>query len=136
MSFNKTVKTEDGNEKNIVASSQEELDAAVKVAEGESAPTYPNINKPVQKGHDKVDVQDDLSVDLKDGTGAHNSPRNAVKDDGSAEGAYAGEDEPDTKQVSGPDGNQPVEGKAQESDVPPKDPKKDGSTKKNVKKSK
>lgn len=86
MSFNKTVKTKDGTEKNVFADSQKDLDEAVKVAQGESAPTYPNIDVPVKKGHDLVEVQDDLSVELVDGTGAHNSPRDAVRDDGSAEG--------------------------------------------------
>lgn len=83
---NKTVKTKDGVEKNIFANTQEELDEAVKVAKAETTPTYPNIDVPVKKGHDLVEVQDDLSVELVDGTGAHNSPRDAVRDDGSPEG--------------------------------------------------
>lgn len=83
---NKTVTTKSGVEKNIIANTQEELDEAVKVATGEESPTYPNIDVPVAKGHDLVEVQGDLSKELIDGTGAHNSPRNAVKDDGSAEG--------------------------------------------------
>lgn len=86
MSFTKTVTTKDGVEKNIVADSQEDLDAAVKAAKSETSPTYPNIDRPVKKGHDLVNVEEDGSVELVDGTGEHNSPREAVRDDGSPEG--------------------------------------------------
>jgi hypothetical protein len=67
-----------GRERRVVAPTQEELDEAVKSVKGMSKPTYPNINVPVAKGHDLVEVQDDLSMKLVDGTGAHNSPNNAV----------------------------------------------------------
>lgn len=71
-----------------------------------SKPTYPNINVPVKKGHDLVEVQPDFSVKLVDGTGAHNSPRDAVRDDGSVEGNpdvdVAGMDEPAEKTQGDP----------------------------------
>lgn len=119
MSFSETVTTKDGFQKTVFADSKEDLADAVKVAKGETQPVYPNINKPVQKGHDKVDVQGDLSVKLKDGTGAHNSPRDAVRDDGKAEGAWKGDEEPEFAVVEDASANDVVDGQAQESDVPP-----------------
>lgn len=52
MSFSKTVKTKDGVAKNVVASTKEELDEAVKVAQGETTPVSPDINVPA-KGAEK-----------------------------------------------------------------------------------
>jgi len=46
MSYTATVKTRDGVEKTVIASSQEELDEAVKVAKQDQAPVGPDINKP------------------------------------------------------------------------------------------
>jgi len=119
MSFSETVTTKDGTQKTVTADTKENLKEAVKVAKNESAPTYPNINKPVAKGHDKVDVQDDLSVQLKDGTGAHNSPHDAINADGSTEGAWDGSEEPESVEQSGARGNDVVDGRAQENDQPP-----------------
>jgi hypothetical protein len=76
--FSKDVKTQSGTTKRVVAGSKEDLNDAVKVAEGESTPVYPNINHPVQKGHDLVAVDADVNKVLVDGTGAHNSPNDAV----------------------------------------------------------
>lgn len=76
--FSEDVKNKDGNVKHVVAGSKEELAEAVKVAKGEQAPVYPNINHPVQKGHDLVAVDGDVNKVLVDGTGAHNSPNDAV----------------------------------------------------------
>lgn len=52
---------------------------AVKAADSDSAPVYPNINHPLQKGHDLIATGEDLSSVAVDGTGAHNSPNDAVK---------------------------------------------------------
>lgn len=53
--FEKTVKNKDGVEKRVVASTQEDLDNAVKAVESESAPTYPDIDNP---DHGNMRVQD------------------------------------------------------------------------------
>jgi hypothetical protein len=46
-----------------------------------------DINVPVKKGHDLLHVEEDAVVQgLVDGSGAHNSPRGAIRDDGSVEG--------------------------------------------------
>lgn len=103
MSFSEEVTTKDGNKKMVHADSQEDLDAAVKQAKKDSAPVYPNINHPVAKGHDLVAVGPDASKVLVDGTGAHNSPQDAVNADGSENGdpsvRAAGLEEPAYKQV-------------------------------------
>lgn len=46
MSYSKVVKTKDGVEKTVIANSQEELNEAVKVAQGDQAPVGPDINNP------------------------------------------------------------------------------------------
>lgn len=85
--FEETVTTKAGTEKRIVAGSQEELDDAVKAAKSEKAPVTVDINVPVQKGHDLLTVDEDaVTQGLSDGRGAHNSPRDAVRDDGTLEG--------------------------------------------------
>lgn len=84
--FEEDVKDKDGNVKHVVASSQEELDDAAKVASGQTTPVHPNINVPVQKGYDLTEVQEDASVKLVDGRGAHNSPNDAVDADGNKAG--------------------------------------------------
>lgn len=76
--FSEEVTDKDGTTKMVYASSKEDLAEAVKAVKNGSKPTYPNINHPVAKGHDLVETQDDLSTKLVDGTGAHNSPNNAV----------------------------------------------------------
>lgn len=76
--FSEDVTTKNGTTKHVVADTKEDLAAAVKVAKGEEAPVYPNINHPVQKGHDLVAVDGDINKVLVDGTGAHNSPNDAV----------------------------------------------------------
>jgi hypothetical protein len=86
--FTETVTTENGAEKKVVASSQAELDEAVKAAKAEKAPTFVDINVPLQKGHDLLRVEGDaVTQGATDGTGAHNSPNQAIKADGSVEGS-------------------------------------------------
>src|SRR3954469_11615601 len=101
MSFSKTVDTKNGGKKNVIADSQKELDDAVKVAQNEESPKYPNINHPVQKGHDLVQIDEDMNKTLVNGEGAHNSPNNAINDNGKEEGdprvKVAGLDEPEYK---------------------------------------
>lgn len=86
MSFSQTVDLKNGGKKNVVAASEEDLKEAVKQAGGEEAPKYPNINRPVQKGHDLVQIEDDMSKTYVNGEGAHNSPNNAIDEDGKEEG--------------------------------------------------
>lgn len=126
MSVSKEVTTKSGVTKNVIADNDEDLKEAISVAKGEEQPIYPNINKPVQKGHDKVDVQGDLSVLLRDGTGAHNSPNDAINSDGKAEGAWDGSEEPEFVEVPKSSENGVVDGKAQESDLPPQAENADG----------
>lgn len=114
--FSETFEDADGKQRTVVAQSQEELDAAVRALKSLQPPTYPNINAPVAKGHDLTEVADDLSVKLVDGTGAHNSPENAVKDDGSLNGdpevVAPGTDEAPEKVVdSGAPAGEPLTGK-------------------------
>jgi len=78
MSFTDEVIAKDGTVKHIWADSKEDLKAAVKEAKSDEAPVYPNINHPVQKGHDLVAIDGDVNKVLVDGTGAHNSPNDAV----------------------------------------------------------
>jgi hypothetical protein len=75
----KVVKNADGRDVTVVADTEKELNEAVKQARKEGAPVYPNINHPVQKGHDLVAVDGEVNRVLVDGTGAHNSPYDAVK---------------------------------------------------------
>jgi hypothetical protein len=123
----KEVETKDGNKKLVVADSQADLDEAVKVAQKDAAPVYPNINHPVAKGHDLVAVGSDVSKVLVDGTGAHNSPMDAVNADGSENGdpsvRAAGMDEPAYKEV--PSGNQDSQDPRFASDAEVKEAKKD-----------
>jgi len=84
--FSKTFTTEDGQVKTVYADSEDALATAVDGVKAVKAPTYPNINVPLPKGKDLLQVNEDFSVDVADGTGAHNSPRDAVRDDGSLEG--------------------------------------------------
>ena len=97
------VTTKDGVETTVYASTKEELAEAVKQRKNDAAPVYPNINHPVQKGHDLVAVGADVSKVLVDGEGAHNSPYNAVDDNGKETGdpkvKAAGLDEPAYKSV-------------------------------------
>jgi hypothetical protein len=84
--FSETFTDDRGQEKTVFASSEADLKEAVKNAKEVKPATYPNINVPVKKGHDLVEVDEALNTELVDGTGAHNSPRDAVRDDGSFEG--------------------------------------------------
>lgn len=97
------VKTQNGTNKTVIADNDADLKDAVKVAKSEGAPVYPNINHPVQKGHDQVAVGPDVSKVLVDGEGAHNSPYNAIDDNGNETGnkdvRAAGLDEPAYKSV-------------------------------------
>ena len=102
MSVSETVKLKNGGTKLVVADNDADLKEAVKVAGGEDAPVYPNINHPVQKGHDLVATGSDLSKVLVDGTGAHNSPNDAVNPfstETDPDVEVAGMDEPEYKSV-------------------------------------
>lgn len=81
-----TVTNKDGVEKRVFANDKKDLAEAVSELKGQTAPTYPNINVPVEKGKDLVDVSENMSVNLVDGRGAHNSPRDARNDNGDIEG--------------------------------------------------
>jgi len=102
--FTDTFTDENGQEKTVIADSQENLDKAVADAKAVKPATYPNINVPVAKGHDLVEVDEALNVNLVDGTGAHNSPENAINDDGSQNGdpdvVASGLDEAPLKEAS------------------------------------
>jgi hypothetical protein len=77
--FEETVTTPAGVEKRVVASTEAELKAAVDAVKNETKPVNIDINEPVAKGHDLVDVdKTGQVVGLTDGTGAHNSPNDAV----------------------------------------------------------
>jgi hypothetical protein len=103
------VETADGNRKVVIADNDADLKDAVKAAKSDAAPVYPNINHPVQKGHDLVAVGEDASKVLVDGTGAHNSPQNAIDDNGKVNGeGAAGLEEASYKSVP-EGGNQEVE---------------------------
>lgn len=86
MSVSERVELKNGQTKTIFADNKEDLAEAVKVAKDEEAPVYPNINRPVQKGHDQVAVGPDVSKVLVDGEGAHNSPWDAIDEDGNERG--------------------------------------------------
>lgn len=97
--LSKEVTDKAGNKKMVMAETQEELDSMAKTVESQEMPTYPNINHPVAKGHDLVENQPDGSVKLTDGSGAHNSPNDAVVGDGKTnkDVPVAGMDEPEYK---------------------------------------
>lgn len=59
--FQKEVTTKDGVVKNIIASTQEELDEAVKIAKSDEAPYQPDINDP--KDGNKVVSPDNTWID-------------------------------------------------------------------------
>lgn len=87
MSLTKEVTMKTGTTKTVVADNKAELDEAVEAAKAERAPVTVDINVPVKKGHDLLHVEEDGVVQgLVDGSGAHNSPRGAIRDDGSVEG--------------------------------------------------
>jgi hypothetical protein len=79
MTLSKQVTLEDGTVKTVYAENEADLKAGVKSVKADHAPVYPNINHPVQKGHDLVALSSELDKVLVDGTGAHNSPNDAVK---------------------------------------------------------
>lgn len=80
--FSEEVKAKDGSTRTVFASSEDELKRASQAVKNQDMPTYPNINHAVAKGHDLVETQGDASTKLVDGTGAHNSPNDAVQGDG------------------------------------------------------
>jgi len=110
MTVSKQVTRKNGTVTNVSASTQEELDDAVKTIENETAPVYPNINHPVQKGHDLVALDGELNKVLINGEGAHNSPYDAIDEDGNESGdpkiQAAGIEEAAYKQVAGADNNE------------------------------
>lgn len=84
--FSEEVQTADGRTKRVVASDKKEFAEAKKAVQAETlAPAF-DINVPVKKGHDLLTVDEAFNVEAVDGTGAHNSPRDAVRDDGTVEG--------------------------------------------------
>jgi hypothetical protein len=97
------VETKAGQTVTVYADTKEDLDEAVKVKKGDAAPVYPNINHPVQKGHDMVAVGSDVSKVLVDGEGAHNSPYDAIDENGKERGdknvTAAGLEEPAYKSI-------------------------------------
>lgn len=64
MSFTQVVETKDGQTKTVVADTQEELDAAVKVAKSTNVENKIDINEPVKKGADLVVMNADGSQKL------------------------------------------------------------------------
>lgn len=84
--FSEEVERKNGTKVTVSAKTEEELAAAVASMQSLEAATYPNINVPVEKGKDLVEVDDALNVKLADGRGAHNSPNDAVNEDGSLAG--------------------------------------------------
>lgn len=84
--FSKEVTRDNGTQVTVTAQSEAELEAAVASAKSIKSATYPNINVPVEKGKDLIDVDEALNVNLVDGRGAHNSPNDAVNEDGSLAG--------------------------------------------------
>ena len=103
MSFTKVVKNKDGNNVTVIGTDEKEFNEAVKSVQNDAAPVYPNINHPVQKGHDLVAVGSDVSKVLVDGEGAHNSPNDAIDENGKESGdkniTAAGLEEPAYKSV-------------------------------------
>lgn len=83
----KTVELKNGNTKRIVADNDADLKDAVKAAQAEVESVPFDINVPVKKGHDLLRTDEALVTETVDGTGAHNSPNNAVREDGSIEGS-------------------------------------------------
>jgi hypothetical protein len=79
MTLSKQVELEDGTFKTVYAENEADLKAGIESVKADTAPVYPNINHPVQKGHDLVALSGELDKVLVDGTGAHNSPNDAVK---------------------------------------------------------
>lgn len=117
--LSKEVTDKDGNKKTVMAESEAELSKMAKAIESQEKPTYPNINHPVAKGHDLVENQPDGSVKLVDGTGAHNSPNDAVRPfstetDGDV--PVAGMDEPEYKSQGDPANVRPTEADAKKED--------------------
>lgn len=87
MSFTQKVTNKAGTEKTVVADDESDLKAAVEAVKNEKAPVTVDINVPVPKGRDLLVVEEDgITQGLSDGRGAHNSPRTAVRDDGTVEG--------------------------------------------------
>lgn len=111
--LSKEVTDKEGNKRTVMADTEEELATAAKAVESQSKPTYPNINHPVEKGHDLVQNQPDGSVKLVDGSGAHNSPNDAVVGTGKTDGdvPVAGMDEPEYKTQGDPGDVRPTEDK-------------------------
>lgn len=114
--FSKEVTDKDGQKHTVFASTEDQLVQAASNVEGASKPTYPNINHPVAKGHDLVETQDDMSTKLVDGTGAHNSPNDAVQSDGKSNSdvTVKGMDEPEYKTQGDPGNVRDREKDAQE----------------------
>ena len=82
----KTVTDASGQTRRVVAEDDKALNEIAAQVEKQHVANYPDINVPVRKGHDLLAVDADANLVLADGTGAHNSPRDAVRDDGSVEG--------------------------------------------------
>lgn len=82
-----TVTAKDGTQRRVIAPDEADLKDAVKSVEDyQDAPAF-DINVPVMKGHDLLNPVLGSDKPALDGTGAHNSPRDAIRDDGSVEGS-------------------------------------------------
>lgn len=110
--YSEEVERKDGSKVTVTAQNKEDLSKAVEAQKGMTPATYPNINVPVEKGKDLVEVDEALNVNLVDGRGAHNSPNDAVNEDGSLAG--------DPKVASPGAGESPL--KAADSGAPVGDP--------------
>lgn len=87
MSYTKQVTTPSGVTKTVIADSESELNEAVEAVKQERNPVGIDINVPVRKGRDLPIIEEDGVVQgLADARGAHNSPRPALRDDGTVEG--------------------------------------------------
>ena len=69
MSFQETYEDKNGTKRTVVAETKEELAEALKAQKAQGPAIYPNINHPVEQGHDLVSFDENANVVLVDGTG-------------------------------------------------------------------
>lgn len=82
-----TITAQDGTKRRVVADNEADLNDAVKEVQDQKESATFDINVPVMKGHDLLNPVLGTTEAALDGTGAHNSPRDAIRDDGSVEGS-------------------------------------------------
>lgn len=82
--FTTTVTDKDGNQRQVVSDNKEDLQTGVDAVKSQSQAPVFDINVPVKKGFDLLDASSETGA--TDGTGVHNSPRDAVRDNGKMEG--------------------------------------------------